>query len=281
MAALAREFAAFINATPTPFQLVGVTAGATRTMGSSIASSHAFDLTIAYDRLRPQRSCDAPHSCNSTKLTSGSRLHHSPRHAPPLAFSRCRALPMRRTGGALKPGGKYFFWRNHSTLVAFTIGGKYTAGNGFKVRAASTAAAGARPTRTHTHNQVIGAHTDSPVLKLKPISKKSAHGYLQARTTSLPIALSKPVDGQTQMQKRSWRAPTCAGSAGRRRVLRWWTLAHMVPSLSLVDTSFSFDRHQSPPHARTFPRAAGNGMWGSGAAADVREGGEGKRVDCQ
>ncbi|KAK3015037.1 hypothetical protein RJ639_005562 [Escallonia herrerae] len=57
----------------------------------------------------------------------------------------------------LKPGGCYFFTRNMSCLVAFTIGQKYSMGNGF---------------------HVIAAHTDSPCLKLKPKSASSKSGYL-------------------------------------------------------------------------------------------------------
>ncbi|KAF3434485.1 hypothetical protein FNV43_RR25588 [Rhamnella rubrinervis] len=57
----------------------------------------------------------------------------------------------------LKPGGRYFFTRNMSCLVAFAVGEKYTVGNGF---------------------HVIAAHTDSPCLKLKPKSASSKSGYL-------------------------------------------------------------------------------------------------------
>ncbi|XVE90867.1 hypothetical protein DITRI_Ditri20bG0110700 [Diplodiscus trichospermus] len=57
----------------------------------------------------------------------------------------------------LKPGGHYFFTRNMSCLVAFAIGEKYIAGNGF---------------------HVIAAHTDSPCLKLKPKSASSKSNYL-------------------------------------------------------------------------------------------------------
>jgi hypothetical protein len=60
-------------------------------------------------------------------------------------------------GGIVK-GGKYFFTRNRSSIVAFTVGGKYESGNRFKV---------------------IGAHTDSPNLKIKPKSKKSGQGLTQ------------------------------------------------------------------------------------------------------
>ncbi|KAL7550095.1 hypothetical protein ACHAWF_013330 [Thalassiosira exigua] len=52
----------------------------------------------------------------------------------------------------LKPGGKYYFSRNRSTLVAFTVGAKYSPGAGFKI---------------------IGSHTDSPNLKVKPSSKRT------------------------------------------------------------------------------------------------------------
>ncbi|KAI8543940.1 hypothetical protein RHMOL_Rhmol08G0256600 [Rhododendron molle] len=63
-----------------------------------------------------------------------------------------------REDWSLEAGKKYFFTRNHSTIVAFAIGKKYVAGNGF---------------------HIIGAHTDSPCLKLKPVSKVSKGGYLE------------------------------------------------------------------------------------------------------
>ena len=60
--------------------------------------------------------------------------------------------------GKIQAGGKYYFTRNKSTLVAFTVGAKYEAGNGFKI---------------------IGGHTDSPNLRVKPRSKRSAAGCTQ------------------------------------------------------------------------------------------------------
>jgi aspartyl aminopeptidase len=63
-----------------------------------------------------------------------------------------------RANNRLEKGGRYYFTRNKSSIVAFTVGKKYEAGNGFKV---------------------IGAHTDSPNLRVKPHSNKKGHGCEQ------------------------------------------------------------------------------------------------------
>lgn len=58
----------------------------------------------------------------------------------------------------LEAGGKYFFTRNYSSLVAFSVGKQYKAGNGIAL---------------------IGSHIDALTMRVKPVSTKSSCGYLQ------------------------------------------------------------------------------------------------------
>ncbi|RDW83369.1 putative aspartyl aminopeptidase [Coleophoma crateriformis] len=58
----------------------------------------------------------------------------------------------------LQPGGKYYMTRNGSTIVAFAVGKRWKAGNPVAM---------------------IGAHTDSPTLRIKPVSKKTGSGFIQ------------------------------------------------------------------------------------------------------
>ncbi|KAK0523836.1 hypothetical protein OC834_005757 [Tilletia horrida] len=60
--------------------------------------------------------------------------------------------------GKIKKGGRYFFTRNQSALVAFAVGHQFRPGNGV---------------------HLVGAHTDSPNFHIKPISSKKKEGYLQ------------------------------------------------------------------------------------------------------
>ncbi len=56
----------------------------------------------------------------------------------------------------IQPGGKYYYTVNKSALVCFAVGPKYKEGSGgFKI---------------------IGGHTDSPNLKVKPHSKRTGSG---------------------------------------------------------------------------------------------------------
>ncbi|KZT24430.1 peptidase M18, aminopeptidase I [Neolentinus lepideus HHB14362 ss-1] len=58
----------------------------------------------------------------------------------------------------LKAGGKYYFTRNQSSLLAFTIPQKWKQGAGVSI---------------------VATHVDSPNLRVRPISKRSKEGYLQ------------------------------------------------------------------------------------------------------
>ncbi|KAK5097705.1 hypothetical protein LTR70_000581 [Exophiala xenobiotica] len=92
-------------------------------------------------------------------------------NASPTPFHAVRSVKERLTTAGFKeikeraswssmcvPGGKYFLTRNGSTVVAFAIGKKWRPGNPVSM---------------------IGAHTDSPCLRIKPVSKKQGEGFLQ------------------------------------------------------------------------------------------------------
>jgi aspartyl aminopeptidase len=60
----------------------------------------------------------------------------------------------------LSPNGRYFFTRNDSTIAAFIVGGKVS--------------------RSQPPAFVVSAaHTDSPCLKVKPVSTIEKHGTVQ------------------------------------------------------------------------------------------------------
>ncbi|CCH58167.1 hypothetical protein TBLA_0A03690 [Henningerozyma blattae CBS 6284] len=60
--------------------------------------------------------------------------------------------------GKVEKLGKYFVTRNNSSIIAFIVGNNWKPGNPIAI---------------------TGAHTDSPVLRIKPISKRTTENFLQ------------------------------------------------------------------------------------------------------
>jgi len=58
----------------------------------------------------------------------------------------------------VKAGGKYYYTRNQSSLIAFTLPNQWAEGTGVSI---------------------VATHVDSPNLKIRPISKRTKAGYLQ------------------------------------------------------------------------------------------------------
>ncbi|KAK7470758.1 hypothetical protein VKT23_002177 [Stygiomarasmius scandens] len=58
----------------------------------------------------------------------------------------------------IRPGGKYYFTRNQSTILAFTLPQSWKQGAGLSI---------------------VATHIDSPNLRIRPISKRERSGYLQ------------------------------------------------------------------------------------------------------
>ena len=76
-----------------------------------------------------------------------------------------------RQAWSLKPNGKYFVTRQQSAIIAFTTGDGDFARQGFRM---------------------VGAHTDSPCLKLKPEPEINSQGYFQLGVEVYGGALLNP-----------------------------------------------------------------------------------------
>ncbi len=79
---------------------------------------------------------------------------------PSAAVASINHLPQESDAWSkqVQPGGKYYLTRNGSSIVAFAVGKQWRPGNPIAM---------------------IGAHTDSPCLRIKPVSKRQNDGFLQ------------------------------------------------------------------------------------------------------
>ncbi|KAF9191571.1 hypothetical protein BGZ51_007134 [Haplosporangium sp. Z 767] len=153
----------------------------------------------------------------------------SPFHAVEQAVVRLRKAGFQEIkekenwNGLLERNGKYFFTRNKSAVIAFAVGGKYKPGNGFSA---------------------IGAHTDSPCLKVKPVSKKEKMGYLQVGVQLYGGGLC--VAGRVVVETNDGKLENRLARIDRP-ILRIPTLAiHLDRSTSADGFKFNNETHLTP-----------------------------------
>jgi aspartyl aminopeptidase len=100
----------------------------------------------------------------ASDLVSFINASPSPFHAVAEAERRLAAagfarLSERDAKWDVAPGGKYYVTRNQSAIVAFAVGGKFVPGGASGLT-------------------IAAAHTDSPCLRVKPVSTLTKAGYL-------------------------------------------------------------------------------------------------------
>ena len=112
----------------------------------------------------------------------------------------------------LSKGGKYFYDRNGSGLIAFTVGSNYKSGNGIAV---------------------IASHVDALTTKLKPISnKKTKEGFIQLGIAPYAGGLNQTwLDRDLGVGGRVLVKDSKTGKIETRLVKLGWPIAR-IPSLA-------------------------------------------------
>ena len=112
----------------------------------------------------------------------------------------------------LEKGGKYFYDRNGSGLIAFTIGSEYKSGNGVAI---------------------IASHIDALTAKLKPISAKSTKaGYVQLGVAPYAGGLNQTwIDRDLGIGGRVLLRDDKSGKISTKLVKLDWPIAR-IPSLA-------------------------------------------------
>lgn len=167
MTSLVSDFLSFLNASPTAFHAVGKWSITHFLLGENNRWSMMNQLWV-------YRLFSFWHDCFDL---SNYFADESKRRLRIAGYEQVSE----RDDWKLEAGKKYFFTRNYSTIVAFAIGKKYDFfwdfANSTSVKALIFASKalifGFFLIRYVAGNgfHIIGAHTDSPCLKLKPVSK--------------------------------------------------------------------------------------------------------------
>lgn len=129
-----------------------------------------------------------------------------------------------RESWQLKPGGKYFVTRRDASILAFVYGTQPLTEDGLRI---------------------IGAHTDSPTLKVKPQPEKLAQGYLQLGIETYGGVLLNPwFDRDLSIAGRV----TLKGAQGlEHRLINFERPVAVIPSLAIhLDRSANENRSVNP-----------------------------------
>ena len=98
---------------------------------------------------------------------------HAEEASKRLASAGFEKLSERQPWKGLRAGGKYYFTRNASTLVAFAVGARYQAGNGFHMVGAHTDRCACHPCACGTNVLLTSAVAAQPPVMWTHVSRKT------------------------------------------------------------------------------------------------------------